>query len=841
MRSKITRRVQHLNQKLEAMVTENQKTILEENTSEVPSDHELFAGEVHKELSERQVFVGDEEFFKSLKDALQPAVTEKPTGASQITTVPIEPRRFSTIQKVLVASIVLIATIMLYGLLKSPPETKTSPAPILAEQQTPIPKPPVADSTKIIQKQIQEPEPAPPPMQPMSLKVAETFYLKRDYDKAYAAYEQLLQSLPSGAEEELMRDFLQLKMALCMENMSDFEQASRLFRVVSKSRSPIVRVVANYHRSLLRMQKEQYLNARTTTYQAIASIDAVDFDKNWALSMKHDCHFLLAEVMTRNVLSLCDADKNLPKDLWGILGTQKDPFINLNETQLRTLLSSGSERLNEALLGPQIQGLEQQGSSPRLTVVCSGAPIEELLARFAANTGLDVHWTLSSDRVGIRKRAVNLYLPKATTQQIVAAAAGYAGLLARLDEKGVVNIFNPAEYSSLSEHISLLSTEAISLWQKFLLEFHDDKRLANAHFALGLLKAQKGQTAESIAEYKLVANRFSRSSLAPFALLYSSNLKASLRDYPGVRQDLNQLVEQYPDTEIAGQAYLYLADTTMKAQLYEKAERLYRKVYNLSLSFESQITAALGAGRCFYEVKDYESAAKWLTRYIRLARDGKHKDLYSAYFLLGKTNLALEKYEDACDALRYALQGELSNEEYIGTVSALVGGYVNQGNFVQALNVLETVHLQQSSQEEYIEILLLNSRVLRAMGLVDKAIATLGNEAEYISDPQLKARIYSELADCYIAKGNLGYAREKLTEILVIVEPGPLAYETTLKLADICLKLGQESQAISVCSQLLDLDPPKQIEQKALGLLAAAYNQRQNYDRAALALLGQWK
>ena len=437
-----------------------------------------------------------------------------------------------------------------------------------------------------------------------------------------------------------------------------------------------------------------------------------------------------------------------------------------------------------------------------------------------------------------------MYLPSATTQQFVTVAAGCTGLVARRDEKGVVNIFNPARYSYVSEHISFLSEEAVSLWQKFLLRFPADTRLANVHFALGLLHTSQGWPTESIAEYKLVANRFSRSSLAPFALLNSSKLKNSLHDYPGGREDLKQLVEQFPDAEIAGKAYLYLADTTAKAGLNTEAARLYRKVYNLSLSSESQSAAALGAGRCSYNMGDCESAAKWLTQYIRLAKDRKNKNLYSAYFLLGKTCLALENSEAACDAFQYALQGgpsRLAKEEYIETISALVGVYMQQGHFVQALDILEDIHSVALSRKESIEILLRKSKVLRAMGLVDKAIAILGDRAEYIPDPQLKAQICFELSDCYIEKGNLDIAHKKLAEVLVLAESGPLSHKIALRLAELCLQLGQNNQAISVCSQLLDLQPSEQIKQKTLDLLAMAYKQQKNYDRAALALLGQWK
>ena len=126
------------------------------------------------------------------------------------------------------------------------------------------------------------------------------------------------------------------------------------------------------------------------------------------------------------------------------------------------------------------------------------------------------------------------------------------------------------------------------------------------------------------------------------------------------------------------------------------------------------------------------------------------------------------------------------------------------------------------------------------MGLVDEAIAAIGDRAKYTLDSQAKARISLELAKCYIAKEKLEPARKELTEILMFVEPGPLSHEIALQLADVCLKLGQSSQTISICSQLLDLRPSTQIKQKALNTLAAAYSQQKNYDKAALALLGKW-
>lgn len=864
---------------MEAMATEDQKDVFQDgDESQGPMDAELFAGQIHEELSDSEIFTGDEDFQLFLASQVRAQTAAKRTrradpAPGQLPEVQTHHRNFSTLQKVLAVSIIIIAAIVVFTLLKSPLLLVTNRHIPPVAQQTPPAKPAVEVPEQPRPEQIQKPEPTPTlrptptprstptpaPTQSLSLKVAQDLYLQADYKKAYAVYNQLGQSLPAGTEEELLNDFFKLRMALCMRGTrntnnitaesgkaADSDWAYHLFRTLLQSRSPVVKMLANYYLSFIELQKGQYLRARTRAYQTIALIDAVDFDNSWTASLRPDCHFLIAESMTRYILSLCDADKDLPGQLWSTV-VEVDPFSNLNESQLCSLLNHGSEQLNKGLLGPQIQRLENEDTS--WSVVCYGASIDELLVRFAANASLNIKWYLSNTPVpevgkeAARHKPACLFLPEVTTLQFLRIAAGHIGLLARLDNEGVVNIFNPADYSSLSEHKDMLTQGAVSLWQRFLSVFHSDQRVPNAHFAIGLLKAQTDYVAEAVAEYKLVANRYTQSSLAPFALSHSSKLKAALRDYNGARLDLIQLVEQYPENELSGQACLRLADATMKAGLSNEAGRLYSKVYHLGLSLESQIASAFGAGRCFYEQKDYEAAAKWLTRHIDLVKMRKSKELYSSCLLLGKSNLALGKIQQACDAFEAVLSGPtelLSEREYAEALLSLVETKIQQADFIEALAILENTRSGRLPAEESMKLLLLKSRVLRDMGLVNEAVAAIGDRAQYTLDPQAKASISLELAKCYSAKGSFEQARKELYEILMIVEPGILAHEIALELADVCLKLGHSSQTISVCSQLLDLRLSETTKQKALNILAAAYTQRKDYDRAALALLGRW-
>ena len=335
------------------MATENQNTIPNVNTSEPLPDHELFTGKLQlnttEQLSEHDVFAENEDFHKSLADNTKTA-TAKPSYKSyaerKMTLLPDRLKRFSNTQKALVLCIIAITVILLYTSLISPSKhiTGITPKPSRKTahtvQQMPSTKPPIEDFTQTTLQQLTT-------TQPLSLKAAQDHYLTNDYDNAYVIYNTLRQSLPQQPQQDMMRDFLQLRMALCMQKAAQdlqlpqaqpySQQAQQLFRLAAKSPSPIVSALANYHQSLLQLQTKQYLTAQTKLYQALALIDAVDFDRNWALSFKKDCHFLIAESLTKYVLSLSDADKDLPDALWNYPGTLPDPFINLTESQLRQL------------------------------------------------------------------------------------------------------------------------------------------------------------------------------------------------------------------------------------------------------------------------------------------------------------------------------------------------------------------------------------------------------------------------------------------------------------------------------------------------------------------------
>ncbi len=812
-----------------------------------PSDQELFAATVSEDLTDEDVFATELPFLKQVvRPVERPSVSE---SAEEIGSFrePFARPRFSRAQILLAATILAVAAVMLYPFLArsigrrvaSPPDSPpTQPKGVDAEPRAHIPPYTPGGPTEAAELMQQAPVPA---LSAVSLSVAEGLYAEKDYEQAYAAYQQLAAGLAEQPAETMMRDFLTLKMALCLSRKAELESAGLLLRQISSSASPFVRALAYYHRSQIEFEKKQFLSARMAAYQAYALVQSTGLPQDHLEALRRDCGFITAQALTRQVLTLRDIDKDCPAELWTAGSLTNDPVQGIKEKQIRQCLDAGRARLESAMLGPEVQDSDDGKGGRLFTVVCNGAPMEELLARFAANAGLDVRRDLGADSVGVRKRAVVLYASDAPMDDIAALVAGCSGLLVQADERGLLTLTDPAEYTSLSEHIATLTEECIRLWRRFSLKHHADDRMANVHFALGLMQTQAGRPDEAIAEYKMVANRFPRNGLAPYALLNSSRVRTNLMDYPGAQKDLQQLVEQYPDTSFADRACLYLADATLKTGMAAEAVRLYTKVYNVAVSADTQQAAALGAGTGLYNQKEYADAVKWLTRYVNLVKDMRSRNLPGACLMLGKANMELGRADEAKKVLRLALRGMSSKEQYVETLLTLVRAHMAAEEFLEALDILDISEAQQFSQEHALEVVLLKARVLCRIGLADTSAGLIRHRVQYLVDPELKARANLELARSLKAQGRTDDAAQCLSDILIYAAPGPTAQTVQQELAAACFELGRDEQTVGMCLELLQSDPSDDLKQQTLRLLAHAYARRRDYERAAQALIGQWK
>ncbi len=163
---------------------------------------------------------------------------------------------------------------------------------------------------------------------------------------------------------------------------------------------------------------------------------------------------------------------------------------------------------------------------------------------------------------------------------------------------------------------------------------------------------------------------------------------------------------------------------------------------------------------------------------------------------------------------------------------------MDRDNYVGAMGIVSDIRGVRLDGPKGYQRALLTSRMYRSMGLPNKAITTLREEAKLISDAKLRRSLSVELARCYMAADDHAATREILEEVLPKVDSVALAQEVSCMLAETCLKSGKVGQAIVVAEELLTSGASPDIALRARETLGAAYLAMKDYEKAALVFVG---
>jgi TolA-binding protein len=401
-------------------------------------------------------------------------------------------------------------------------------------------------------------------------------------------------------------------------------------------------------------------------------------------------------------------------------------------------------------------------------------------------------------------------------------------------------VYDPAGALTITEHQKLMTPEAISAWQRFILAYRSDKRLADAHFTIGLLQHADNHLPTAIGEFRQVANRFMRSELAAYSLFDAAKIKIYMLDDSGALEYLKELCAQYPDSPVTDKAHILLAQTSLAVGDYENAQRLFRKVCNLNISPEYTLAGTLGAAKCYFALKDFSSAANWLVQYAVLAKQSPNNaaDLRAAYMMLAEADMQLGKLDETSRAYQSALALTSNADENFDTLMKLAAVYLRQENFVDALDTVEKIDLSQLSDRQVANVWLIKAQILAAMNLPDRVVEILAGRINTVEDARIRSEMALQLACSQKALDNPAAARDVLCQALLRSEPGLPTAQLQCELADTCIKLGDNKQSAAICSQILASSVPDDVRNRARNLLGAAHANQKQYDKAAKAFSG---
>jgi tetratricopeptide (TPR) repeat protein len=670
--------------------------------------------------------------------------------------------------------------------------------------------------------------PAPRPQldEPVSWARAEEAFSAGKYDQARAQYQALLTLAGDSAANAPIRDLMNLRIGQCLIAEGQVQAGRSHLAAAGESESLLVRGWALYRRAVDEMGAGQYLRARQRAYEALASLAGIEE----ASALELDCELLAVQALSRAVFHL---HHEAPAMDWPALGA-RDPFAGLDQEKVLSLVSRRIAA-TESVLGPRVQKLHGPQAG-LLKVSARLATAEELLGRFASASDLKLRW----EGVGtnVRKRLLTIELSGLTEGRLAEMACGMVGLMAYYDGESIV-VRDPQSYEDQAQRQRLLAKEAISGWRRLLLRAPQDSRMAVGHFALAAMTECTGDLSGAVREYHLAAERFETSDVAPRALLQAARVRVKLKDFGGARDDLLLLLDRYPGEGPAEEIYLSLGRAAAVEGLLSQAADSFRKVYFLNLSRDSRLEACLELGRCLAQLGKSEEASMWLTRYLGLAPNASGHALVEVYALLADSERAQGRTAQAVEAYQQALANRPAAARQHQLLLALAEVQLERGRHVAALAALSQADLNSLSGDPLSRHLLLSAQVYKAMGLNERAGGLLRKYAPKIDDPQVRARLGVEMAECYAARGDVAAATALLGEMIPKLEAGPQTRLATLRLAELAFEQGKSDVCVRLCDNLLAMESLEEATAtRTRELLARAYMAQKDFEKAAVALAG---
>ncbi|MEO1995839.1 MAG: tetratricopeptide repeat protein [Planctomycetaceae bacterium] len=162
-----------------------------------------------------------------------------------------------------------------------------------------------------------------------------------------------------------------------------------------------------------------------------------------------------------------------------------------------------------------------------------------------------------------------------------------------------------------------LYPQAISRWSKFLTAFPKDKRIANAHYHMGVCQYQSQQFVDAAKTFQLVVAKyaqFAQRDGAQFNLglvHYSQAAKANdPKLYMQSAQTFAQLVTQFPKSQHVADALYYQAECLYSGGDKAKAVPIYNRVITEFSASAVAPDAYYGLGTVYQELEQFAEAAK---------------------------------------------------------------------------------------------------------------------------------------------------------------------------------------------------------------------------------------
>lgn len=675
---------------------------------------------------------------------------------------------------------------------------------------------------------------AAPPAQPprtdvpnhaaVSLAAVEKDFAAGNYSSCVEGYSSLLAraTLATQTHNASMTNFLRLRLGQSLVKVQRADDARRHLQLAAADNSPALRVTGGLELARVEIDSNQYMLARSSACAAAAAAGFSDRTAPLAV----ECDLMAAKALSRKVLAMRGSGEGVACD-----ARPGDIFAGLDEAAIRGVLAEGLGGMSLAAVGVQVRPEESNGVV-RYDVACAGNSLDELLSRLVTASGTKLRF--ANVAAPQRARPITLACRGQTEQRVIDLACGSAGLIARFSGQEI-SVFDPAAVASLQEQQDLLTSEATSAWRRFFLRYGSDDRNADAHVALGSLMESCGDDLAAIGEYQITFSRFPKSQAAPQALLRSARLRIGMKDYKAAREDLSNVLDNYPSWKGWEEAYVSLGEAVMEGGALDEAQRIYRVLSAKEVSPAVRLQIARGNGKLMHLRGQHGPAVEQFKTYLAGAGAGASAQKAETWWLLGRSQLALGQTQQAAASLYKALAAGPAAKARFDVAAELVEALIAAQQYATALGVLRQAEQDRPSVSQQCRLLVLTGRLHRSMGLADCVVDQLRRSADTLADEALARQVRLELARCLASAKRPKEAHELLTQLLPSLDAAAVE-SATCDLAATALELDHPQQAIALCEELVRTCKDGAILKTARQILSQAHLASKDFASAAGSL-----
>ena len=382
----------------------------------------------------------------------------------------------------------------------------------------------------------------------------------------------------------------------------------------------------------------------------------------------------------------------------------------------------------------------------------------------------------------------------------------------------------------LSLYLQEKYAEVPKLAEKILRNLPTPALRAEAQFLIGASHFYQNQFAAAERALRSAMTAEARWRQADETLLLLSRTLHKLNRTDDAIATAQQVLEDYPDTELRDRVYYRLGEYFYAAERYPAATAHYAKVLDETPDSSFIPYALYGKGWSQLKQQEFAEAARAFGELIE--RFPEHESVTDAYFARAMSNRQAGRLEEAVRDLESYLRSDLTSVQKADALYELGLAHVSLKNHQQAAQAFERLLQENANYAHGDKVLYELAWAYKSQQDHDQAVKTFRQLTERFPDKPLAAEAYFHIGEDYYEKNDFTSAVKAYEQAQQRTPVGELGEKTDYKLGWSYFQLEQYDLALAQFNHQVLTYPEGPLYSDAVFMKAESAFRMEDYEQA---------